>query len=171
MNVELVRYPDEFDWQLCKECTMITVGIHKPTPVSDTFKRKILAARHSPIRELHFVFKLTDVPYWVAMHLRTHHVGCQTYISTQRNDRQDNYDRNEARQDAPVSAMFSVNAESLITIANKRLCRKAAKETRELVQQMCDLVIEKCPEFESELIPMCARNGGICYEIRPCTDD
>ena len=76
----------------------------------------------------------------------------------------------EAPQKAPVDMMWSVNGEELITIANKRLCNLASKETRELVQMICDKVIQVCPEFKDELVPMCVRNGGVCYEMFPCGD-
>jgi hypothetical protein len=116
---------------------------------------------------LRFLFYLTDIPYWVSVHL-CRHVHAQPYVKTQRNDRQDNYDRNKAPQDAPVDMMWSVNGEELITIANKRLCKQASKETRELVRMICDEVVKVCPEFKDELVPMCVRNGGVCYEMFPC---
>lgn len=48
---------------------------------------------------------------------------------------------------------------------DKRLCSMAAKETRETVQKMCQLAIDKCPEFDGLLVPMCEYNGGICHEM------
>ena len=167
MRVELVKYPTAEDWLLCKKCTLVTVGKETNVPPTEKFKRNILRARHSPIRELRFVFSLTDVPYWVSVHL-CRHVHAQPYIKTQRNDRQSSYDRKRAPQNAPVDMMWSMNGEELITIANKRLCNLASKETRQLVRMMCDEVIRLCPEFERELVPMCVRNGGVCYEMFPC---
>ena len=90
----------------------------------------------SPIRTLQFAFYLEGVPYWVSTHL-ARHVHAQPFIRSQRNDRQDEYDRNAARQDAPVDMIWYMNAEELMTIAEKRLCRLAAKETREAVKMMC----------------------------------
>ena len=167
MRVEVLKYPTTEDWLLCKKCTLVTVG--KETNVSPTekFKRDILRARHSPIRELRFVFYLTDIPYWVSVHL-CRHIHAQPYVRTQRNDRQSGYDRKRAPQNAPVDMMWSMNGEELITIANKRLCNLASKETRQLVRMMCDEVIRLCPEFERELVPMCVRNGGVCHEMFPC---
>jgi thymidylate synthase ThyX len=89
-------------------------------------------------------------------------------VKTQRNDRQGEYDRNSAPQNAPVDMMWSMNAEELITIANKRLCNLASKETRILVSMICKKVKQLCPEFAEELVPMCKRNGGVCHEIFPC---
>lgn len=166
MEIELIKYPNDEDWALVKQCTLVTIGKHAVTPPSDEWKKKMLACRHSPIRELKFVFRLTDIPYWVAMHLVRHHVGCQPYVKTQRNDRQSNYDRGKAPQDAPVDMMWSMNAEALMTIANKRLCNQAAEETRAAVMEMCEIVKEKCPEFKDFLVPMCEYSG--CHEFNPC---
>ena len=167
MNIQIIKYPTEEDWLLVKKCTLVTVGKETDKPPTEKFKRDLLRARHSPIRELKFVFYLKDIPYWVSVHL-CRHVHAQPYVKTQRNDRQSDYDRNSAPQNAPVDMMWSVTGEELITIANKRLCKLAAKETRECIQEICDEVIKVCPEFTNELVPMCIRNGGICHEIRPC---
>lgn len=92
------------------------------------------------------------------------HVHAQPYVRSQRNDRQSEYDRNKAPQDSPVDMIFDVNAEELMVIANKRLCKMASPETRELVARMCDRVIDRCPEFEDFLVPMCEYTGG-CKEM------
>lgn len=167
MIVEIVKYPTVDDWLLVKKCTLVTVGKETETPPTEKFKRDLLRARHSPIRELKFVFLLTDIPYWVSVHL-SRHIHAQPYVKTQRNDRQSAYDRNSAPQNTPVSMMWSMGAEELITIANKRLCNLASPETREVVRMICDKVIEVCPEFKDELVPMCVRNGGVCYEMFSC---
>lgn len=167
MRIELIKYPTEEDWLLAKQCTLVTVGKEAKIPPTREWKEKILKARHSPIRELRFVFRLSDIPYWVSVHL-CRHIHAQPYVKTQRNDRQAKYDRNSAPQNAPVDMMWSMNAEALITIANKRLCKQASKETRDVVKTMCKLVCDKCPEFEKELVPMCVRNCGVCHEMFPC---
>ena len=167
MNVQIIKHPTEEDWLLVKKCTLVTVGKETNTPPTDKFKADLLRARHSPIRELKFVFYLTDIPYWVSTHL-CRHIHAQPYVKTQRNDRQSNYDRNSAPQNAPVDMMWSMNAEELITIANKRLCNQASLETRELVKMICKEVEKVCPEFNNELVPMCVRNGFVCHEIFPC---
>lgn len=168
MRVELLRYPTDADWIMAKRCALVTVGKDSETPPTEEWKRKSLEARHSYIRELPFMFRITGIPYWVAMHLVRHHVGCQPYIKTQRNDRQNDYDRGEAPQNAPVDMMWSMNAEALMTVANKRLCKQASKETRKVVAQMCKEVICDCPEFSDFLVPMCEYHGGVCHEMKPC---
>lgn len=168
MNIELIRWPTEADWLMAKRCALVTVGKDSETPPTEEWKRRSLEARHSYIRELRFVFRITGIPYWVAMHLVRHHVGCQPYIKTQRNDRQKVYDRGEAPQNAPVDMMWSMNAEALMNLANKRLCFLAAKETREVVIQMCKEVESVCPEFINFLVTMCEYHGWVCHEMQPC---
>ena len=168
IEIKLLKYPSEEDWLLVKKCALRTVGKDSNIPPTSDWRRRILEARHSPIRELSFVFEIRDVPYWVAMHLTRHHVGAQPYIQSQRNDRQDKYDRCAARQDEPVDMIWSLNGEAVMTIANKRLCRLAAWETRLLVMQMCNLVESACPEYKGLLVPMCRWRNGLCDEMMPC---
>lgn len=168
MNVELLRYPNDDDWKEVKRRALVTVGKDANLNVpSYNWKEKILKARHSPIRYLQFSFLLEDVPYFVSVHL-CRHIHAQPYVRSQRNDRQNEYDRNAARQDHPVTMIWDMNAEELITIANKRLCNLASVETREIVRAMCDKVVTACPEFKSQLVPNCVRNGGVCHEMFPC---
>lgn len=166
MRVELLRHPTDHDWMRCKALALGTEGKEAVTPPSDEWKREILIARHSPIRTLMFTVKM-EVPYWVSVHYVRHKIGVEHYVRSQRNDRQHDYDRNAARQDTPVVHVMDLNAEALITIIQKRLCGKAAKETREVAEAICDAVLEVNPEFEDVLVKPCLYNGS-CHEMRPC---
>lgn len=169
MEIELRRYPTKNDLFWLKECTVGTMlGKEAKTPPTSEFVRKLLVARHSPIRELTFSYVIRDIPYWVSVHLVRHHVGFQPYVSSQRNDRQDEYDRTKAPQDAPVTMRITLNAEALLNLANKRLCMKASPETREVVHRMCVLAEKVLPELKGLLVPQCDYHGGFCYEIQPC---
>lgn len=166
-EVEVLKHPTEDDWMLAKQCTLVTIGRDVVKPPTMEWKKKLLAANHSPIRTLEFCFKLTNIPNWVAVHL-VRHVHAVPFVKTQRNDRQDDFDRRAARQDAPVTMCWFMNAEELITIAHKRLCTQASPETREVVKAICDKVIETNPEFEGLFVPLCAYRGGVCTEFYPC---
>ena len=61
-----------------------------------------------------------------------------------------------------------MNAEELMNIANKRLCSMASKETREVVTEICQQVIQLNPEFRDVLVPMCYYRGGRCDEFNCC---
>lgn len=167
MNVTVLEYPTERDWLEVKRRALVTVGLNAKNPPTTKWKEDMLNARHSPIRRLHFAFLLEDIPSWVSVHL-VRHVHAQPYVRSQRNDRQSQYDRNKAPQDSPVDMIWDLNAEELMVVANKRLCFQASKETRELVEMICDLVKEQCPEFGPFLVPMCEYHGGKCHEMYPC---
>lgn len=167
MTVALVSSPTSADLLWCKQCALGTMGRDSNTPPTTEWLHRILEARHSPIRELEFRFVL-EVPYWVSVHLVRHHVGFNAYVQSQRNDRQDKYDRTKAPQDTPVTMRISLNAEALMNLANKRLCMKASPETREVVREMCRQVEVCCPEFRGLLVPMCEYHGGICHEMKSC---
>lgn len=169
MNVKLLERPGKWEWMEVKRRALVTVGLFATTEPTLEWKQKILRARHSPIRYLRFSFLLEGIPSWVSVHL-CRHVHAQPYVRSQRNDRQDKYDRNKAQQDVPVDMIWDMNAEELMVICNKRLCQKASPETREVVRQMADLVLESCPEFDGMLVPMCAEyiNRPACREMVPC---
>lgn len=166
MKVELLEAPTEKDWMEVKRRALVTVGKRPVTPPDSEWKRRILRARHSPIRYLRFSFYL-EIPYYVSVHL-VRHVHAQPYVRSQRNDRQDAYDRCAARQDAPVSMIWDLNAEELMVVANKRLCMKADPATREVVERMSECLRDVAPEVCDMMWPMCVYAGGVCHEMEPC---
>ena len=168
MKVTLLKAPTEEDWLLCKQCALVTVGKETQKAPTQEWKMKILKARHSPIRVLQFAVLINDLPSWVSVHL-CRHVHAQPFVKSQRNDRQSDYDRTKAPQDAPVDMILYLNAEELMIIANKRLCNQASAETRKVVQMICNEVVKQCPEFTGVLVPMCEYHGGVCHEMYPCS--
>lgn len=167
MNITLLRSPTEEDWKEVKRRALVTVGKTMVTPPDMAWKRSILRARHSPIRYLQFSFLLEGIHYWVSVHL-VRHVHAQPYVRSQRNDRQSDFDRTRAPQDAPVDMIWDLNAEELMVVANKRLCAQASPETREVVAGMCKLASGACPETADFLTPMCEYHGGVCHELHGC---
>jgi hypothetical protein len=170
LKVELLKHPTKQDWLWCKQCTLNTVGLKtiKNSP-NDEWKKKLIESEHSPIRELWFGFRL-EIPYWVSVHLVRHHIGCNHYVQTQRDDRQKEatVSRSEKPQGELVSHIISINAQELIQVAHKRLCLQASKETREVVQEMCRLAIESNPEMKDVLVPLCEYRNHTCTEMFPC---
>ena len=166
MFVKVLEAPTEADWLKVKQRALVTVGADAKTPPTEEWKHAILEARHSPIRRLWFSFYI-ECPYWVSVHL-CRHVHAQPYVQSQRNDRQSRYDRDKAQQNTEVKMILDVNAEELMVIANKRLCAKAAPETRNLVEMICAMTVNRCPEFADFLVPMCVYQGNVCHEMYPC---
>lgn len=174
MKIELIGQPTEADWLEVKRRALETVGLKPKAAPNAEWKHKILEARHSPIRYLRWSFGIENIPYWVACELRTHvHdmpyvADFGVYIRSQRNDRQEMYDRNAQRQDAPVNMIIDVNGEQIQILANKRLCMQATPEARSVVKQMCYLVQQAESAYKGLLVPMCVHCGGVCHEMYPC---
>lgn len=169
MKVSLVYRPEERDLKLFKRAIWITIGkkdIPEKGP-SSKLLHDVLDARHSPCRVLNFAFLIEDIPSNIATHL-ARHVHAVPFVSSLRNDRQDRIDGDIAPRNTPVDMIYYVNAEELMTIANKRLCARASEKTREVVCMMCDEVLKAMPEFENLLVPNCIYHGGVCHEIISC---
>lgn len=166
-KVEILKHPTDEDWMWCKTCTLNTVGKTSAKLPTAEWKHKILEAGHSPIRELWFGIKM-QIPYYVSVHFVRHHIGVNHYVQTQRNDRQNNYDRTKATQDTMVSHVMSINAQELIFMSHKRLCSQASAETRTVMKEICRQVEELCPEFIGLLVPECVYRNGKCTEFYPC---
>ena len=165
-KVEVLRHPTEEDWERCKILAMNTIGKEWSGEVSEEWKRKILRSEHSPIRTLMFTIRM-EVPYWVSVHFCRHKYGVEHYVTSQRNDRQDRYDRNEAPQGAMVTHIMDVNAQELMQMARMRLCGQASLETRKAMWQICAKVVSTNQEFAEFLRPKCVVHGG-CNEFRSC---
>lgn len=166
INVEILRHPTDEDWERCKMLAMNTIGKRWSGEVSDEWKRKMLKAEHSPIRTLMFTIRM-EIPYWVAMHFRTHKYGVEHYISSQRNDRQSDYDRTKAPQDAPVVHIMDINAQELMQMARMRLCGQASADTQRVMWSIVNAVILTNPEFVDFLRPKCFIYNG-CNEFKSC---
>lgn len=168
MNVKVIKYPSEKDLRWVKQCTLNTVGkkLSNKTKVDDEWIEKLVNAEHSPIRELWFGIKM-EIPYWVSVHFVRHHIGVNHYVQTQRTDRT-GIDRNEKTQSEIVSHIMSVNAQELIQMAHKRLCRQASKETREVMVEIVKQVVEVAPYMKEALQPLCVYRNGKCTEMFSC---
>lgn len=134
---------------------------HEP---STEFKRKILIAEHSPIRNISIKWRWDGIPSWVATHWSRHRWEC--FIKSQRSDRT-GIDRNKLPQDAPVIFTGIANAQHLIDTWRKRLCYQAAQETREYAEDFKVALQEVEPEISDVLTPACVAKGG-CPELKCC---
>ena len=170
MKVEMIKHPDDSDWLFCKQCTLNTIGKTTTKLPTDEWKVKLLESEHSPIRTLWFAFKM-EIPYYVSTHFVRHKFGVEHFVQTQRNDRQNKYDRTKAPQDTLVSHIMYVNAQELANMAHVRLCKQASKETREVMQMIVTEVLKTNPEFKTVLVPKCEYRNGKCTEFFPCPKD
>lgn len=129
-------------------------------------KKKYLKSEHSPIRLLNFIIKM-EIPYYNSVHFARHKFGVEHFVQSQRNDRQNQYDRKSAPQDAMVSHIMYINAQELMTMSHKRLCGQADIDTRKIMQTIVKEVLKTNPEFEDVLVPNCQYLHR-CPEFFPC---
>ena len=159
---------------------------HEP---SDSFKKKVLLAEHSPIRLLEYDFTIEDVRQWVTVHLVRHHEGCEKFVHSQRQDINadiENITKKviEVLADAGMlkdgwkerDYMFqgehndmdmTCNAQAFINISRKRLCSCASPETREAWKLVIEMLKEVDPILASKCVPECVYRG-FCPETERC---
>lgn len=164
MKTEIIKFKG--DWQeIVDDCR---ASVKKPPlgkEPSAEFKRRMVICEHSPIRDMWVKFQWIGMKYWEAMHWKTH--KWEGVVNTQRNDRQDLYDRNKAPQDMPVNFTGNANIQHTIDTWRKRLCRMASKETRETAEDFKRELRKAEPEWSDALVPNCIYRCG-CPEMGGC---
>ena len=137
---------------------------------SSEWKRKILLAEHSPIRLIKLDYLWVDIKSWVSVHFVRHKFGIEHFITTQRDDRT-GINRDDKPQSSKVNHYFEANAQSIINISRKRLCKQAHKETRE---KWIEFLENKVKKEELELYSVCVPEciyRGFCPEMKSCKYD
>lgn len=165
MYVDKVSYIDE--WRSVKGCARTTVGKDGTGAYpSESWKKNILLAEHSPIRRIKFSWRWRDLKSWVSVHFVRHKFGIEHWVSTQRTDRT-GIQRDELPQNSLVKHECEANAQALINISRKRLCSQAAPETREAWLAVKDAVSKVDPILASVMVPECVYRG-FCPEMHSC---
>lgn len=138
---------------------------------SDTFKKKVLLAEHSPIRLLEYDFTWEDIRMWVSTHIVRHHEGCEKFVHTQRTDRNEalkSLNRDDLPQGLVNDMDMTCNAQAFINISRKRLCKGcASKETREAWELVIEYLKTIDPVLASKCVPECLYRG-FCPEFDRC---
>lgn len=132
------------------------------------FKKNIIKAEHSPLRCLMFTIDMYDIPYYVAMHFRTHKLVHVPVVSTSRPDVDGNMkSRNEQKKDDPVNMRLFLDAQEIIAISRVRLCNKAEAKTREVWANVIIELSKIEPELANACVPNCIYRR-FCPEIKSC---
>lgn len=163
--IDWIKYEDR--WSDVKEAARTTIskdGSGKyPT---DKWKKTILLCEHSPIRKIKLGWKWKNLKSWISVHFVRHKFGIEHWVSTQRDDRT-GVDRDNSPQSTLVSHECEANAQALITISRKRLCRQAHPETRKAWIEVKDEVEKVDPILASVMVPECIYRG-FCPEFKSC---
>lgn len=153
-------------WSRAYEAALMTEGKRTSKEPMDEWKDKILMAEHSPIRMVEYDIYFENIPSFVAMHLVRHHIGCEKFVVTNREDRR-NVNPEEVNRLTPVDMIMTCNAQALINISRKRLCNKASKETRDVWQAVKNAIAEIDPIMARRMCRECVYRG-FCPEMKPC---
>ena len=153
------------DWQEVVDDCRSTVGKDSlGKEPSKAFKRGILIAEHSPIRDISFRWRWKDIKSWIATHWVRHKWEC--FVCTQRDDRT-GVPRDNLPQGALVTFKGEANTQHLIDTMRRRLCYQAHRETRAYAEDLKQAIHEIEPEISDVLVPNCVYRCG-CPELTPC---
>jgi hypothetical protein len=154
-------------WKNVFDACRTTIGLPETdSEKTSDWKRSILRAEHSPIRQIIIKWKWTSLKYWISVHFVRHKFGIEHYVKTQRSDRTDTQ-RDDLPQSALVDHECIANAQAIIYISRKRLCNHAATETRTAWQLFLESLKNKEPELFSICVPECVYRG-FCPEPKSC---
>jgi hypothetical protein len=153
------------DWlEVLNDCRA-TVGKDARDSIPSTeFRKRILIAEHSPIRDISIKWFWDGIKSFIATHFSRHKWEC--FIRTQRTDRA-GVSRDELMQSALVTFTGEANAQHLIDTAKKRLCYQADPETRAYMVDLKRAIKKVEPELSNVLVPSCVYRGG-CPEMQNC---
>lgn len=167
-KVEVLRHPTEEDWQWVKKLALNTVGkdYFMDKEMSLELKKKYLKSEHSPIRTLNFIIKM-EIPYCDSVCFVRHKMGTEHFVQSQRNDRQDKFDRYVEPQGHMVTHIMYVNAQELMFMARKRLCGMASKNCQKIMRMIKAEILKTNPEFADVLVPNCEYLHS-CPEFKSC---
>ena len=164
MKTEIIKIKGDWE-EVVNDCRATVAKGELGHEPSKAFKKAILVSEHDPIRDIEIKFRWRNIKYWIAMHWKTHIWRSRT--NTQRNDRQEHYDRNKAPQDSPVEFIGDPNVQHLIDTMRKRLCYMASPETREYAEDLKETLRAVEPEISDVLVPNCVYRCG-CPEPNGC---
>lgn len=164
----MIKWSEYLDvWSKVKRSARTTIGKEGDGAYpSDSWKKTILLAEHSPIRKIKFSWKWCDLKSWISVHFVRHKYGIEHWVTTQRSDRT-GVDRDHSPQGALVSHECEANAQALIFISRRRLCSQAHSETRKAWLEVKAEVAKVDPVLASVMVPECIYRG-FCPEFTSC---
>ena len=124
-------------------------------------KDQMYKAEHSPIRTQIFAIQMNDIPSYVSVHFCRHKVGVEHFVSSNRDKTQ------VITRDSLVDHLMILNAQALMNIARKRLCYKADKVTREIMEGIKNSLKKTDETLYKYLTPTCYYRNE-CPEPKSC---
>lgn len=141
---------------------------------SDSFKAKMCLSQHSPLRQIEFEWKWRRIPYAISVHFLRHILGnnpdVEPFIQTQRDSRMGK-SRKNVRQSKLIDMDYTCNAQALLNISNKRLCKCADITAQKAWKLVVDEVAKVEPIIASKCVPSCVARGRCPELFSPCGYD
>jgi hypothetical protein len=154
------------DWtEVLNDCRSTVGKEAKEAIPSADFKRRILIAEHSPIRDISIKWIWGEIKSWIATHF-SRHIWYKA-ITTQRDDRT-GINRDESPQGAIVSFIGEANVQHLIDTARKRLCYQSHPQTRVYMEDLKVSIHKIEPQIADVMVPSCIYRGCACPEMKSC---
>lgn len=163
MQTEIIKIKGDWE-EVVNDCRSTVGKAELGKEPSTAFKRAILIAEHSPIRDIIIKWRWKGIKSWIATHWVRHKWEC--FVKTQRDDRT-GVSRDELPQSAPVDFTGEANTQHLIDTMRRRLCRMAHRETRSYAEDLKITLHDTQPELADVLVPNCVYRGG-CPELQTC---
>ena len=158
MEVIVEKYTDEE--LMRRACSMTINGAESKMTL-----KKIYECEHSPMRTQMFWVEMRGIPTFVSTHFRTHNTGITHFVKSNREDRS-GFTGDQGRWQ-PVNHAMWLNAQNIINLARKRLCRKSHEETVKVMQEIVAAVCKVDPDLGNILRPECLYRNG-CHELSSC---
>lgn len=163
-----VEVTQETSWRRALNAARRTAG--KPETVNNPSARwiaEMLIAEHSVIKLVEYHISFKNLRQWVGVHLLRHE-HLLPFIQSQREDRSKlDCSRDELPQGTPNVQDFYANAQTLVNISRKRLCRKSSPETRAAWSAVRDKVKQIDMLMAHVMVPNCVYRG-FCPEPHGC---
>ena len=169
-KIKVTIEPVEGSWKRALNLARRTVGKKQlDVEPSKGWKRKILIQEHSPIRVVEYIIHFEQIRQWVTVHLVRHWLGFIPFVHSQRQDRRVlNCERDELPQGSLNDMDVFINAQSLINVSRKRLCKKASPETIHAWKCVKAEMEKLDPEMAGVMVPECIYRGFCPYYDESC---
>jgi hypothetical protein len=168
-NMRVTNVKTKGNWRDVADSCNTTInkdeGTNEP---SSKWKRRMLLCEHSPIRQIVIKWKWLQIKRWVSDHFVRHKFGIEHWVKTDRTDRT-GVDRDQLSQSSLTNHECEANAQAIINISRKRLCKMASPETRQAWIGFLNELKEVQPELYSSCVPDCIYRGH-CFEYKSCGD-
>lgn len=190
MKIPTVKVVMDTTWKRALNKARRTIGKEPlDKEPSEEWKKRAIMAEHSPIKLVEYDIQFKDLRQWIGVHFLRHE-HTLPFIHSQRGDRDKarmqeavenvlailkediindpEFNARDYRfQGEPNDQDFVVNAQTLINISRKRLCKCASKETREAWQLVKNAIAEIDPTMAGFMVKNCVYRGR-CPEWETC---